>query len=43
MALVTECLQHYVPGRSPSWADLLADLAGLALGMLMVRACVRFG
>lgn len=36
-AVVTECLQYYVPGRSASWADLLTDLLGLALGLWVWR------
>jgi len=31
-AVATECLQHYIPGRSASLGDLSADLLGLALG-----------
>lgn len=31
MAIATEGLQHFIPGRSASVADVLADLAGLAL------------
>lgn len=41
IAILTECLQHHVPGRSASFADLLADLAGLVLAMLMVRVADR--
>lgn len=32
LAVGTECLQHFIPGRGASVADLLADVAGLALG-----------
>lgn len=31
MALMTESLQHFIPGRSASLADLAADVAGLSL------------
>ena len=31
-ALATECLQNWIPGRSPSVADLIADFLGLCLG-----------
>ena len=31
-AVATECLQHFIPGRSASLGDLTADLLGLALG-----------
>ena len=31
-AVATECLQHYIPGRSASLGDLAADLLGLARG-----------
>jgi len=41
MAVATECLQHWVPGRSASVADLLADLAGMALGALAAHALSR--
>lgn len=34
MAVGTEWLQHYVPGRSASAGDFAADLAGLLLGAL---------
>lgn len=37
MAVGTECIQHWVPGRSASVGDLLADLAGLMLGLLVAR------
>ncbi len=37
MAVGTECIQHWVPGRSASLGDLLADLAGLTLGLLVSR------
>lgn len=32
LAVVTEGLQHYIPGRDASVADLLADALGLAMG-----------
>lgn len=32
LAVATEVLQAWVPGRSPSLADALADAAGLAVG-----------
>lgn len=34
MACGTEFLQHYIPGRSASVADLIADFAGLLPGVL---------
>ena len=37
MAAGTEGLQHWVPGRSASLGDLLADLAGLMLGLVLAR------
>lgn len=37
LALTTEWLQHYIPGRSASLSDLLADLVGLSLGLLAWR------
>jgi len=36
-----EVLQSQVPGRSGEWADLLADSAGLALGLLLAWALQR--
>lgn len=36
-AATTEALQAVVPGRSPDAIDLLADLAGLAVGALVAR------
>ena len=41
MAVGTECLQYWVPGRSASVADLVADLAGLMVGFLVARAGTR--
>ncbi|MFV0276491.1 MAG: VanZ family protein [Parahaliea sp.] len=37
-AVFTETLQFAVPGRSPSFTDLVADAAGIALGMLLAPA-----
>jgi VanZ family protein len=34
LALITEELQHFV-ARNPSFCDLLADMAGLSLGLLL--------
>ncbi len=34
---VIEIFQNYVPKRSGSWADLLADFAGILLAFLLVR------
>lgn len=36
MACGTELLQHYIPGRSSSAADLFVDLAGLLPGALIL-------
>ena len=33
LAPQTEWLQAYIPGRGASWADALADVLGLALGV----------
>ena len=33
---ILELLQHWIPGRSPSWLDWLADIAGILLGALLV-------
>ncbi|MEP0112903.1 VanZ family protein [Reichenbachiella sp.] len=32
----TEMLQSYVPGRQSDWLDLLADVAGTAIGLLSI-------
>jgi hypothetical protein len=34
-ALVSEVLQYFAPGRTPDLADLLVDLSGIAVGMLL--------
>lgn len=36
MACGTELLQHYIPGRSASFADLGVDIVGLLPGMLVL-------
>jgi VanZ family protein len=35
LALVTEALQRFVPGRDSSWLDVAIDMAGAALGVLI--------
>ncbi|RMG34915.1 MAG: VanZ family protein [Gammaproteobacteria bacterium] len=37
----TELLQHFVPGRSTSGWDLLADLTGIALYALLLMPLLR--
>lgn len=32
-----EVVQTFIPGRSGEWADLLADAAGIAIGLLLHR------
>lgn len=34
LAPQTEWLQAYIPGRGASWADVLADVSGLAVGVV---------
>lgn len=41
LAVGTECLQHFIPGRGASVADLMADVAGLALSGVAWRALQR--
>jgi VanZ family protein len=36
-----EVLQSFTPTRSAEWADLLADSAGIALGLLLVATWLR--
>ena len=36
-----EIAQGSVPGRSADWADLLADFAGIATGMLLAAMALR--
>ena len=36
LAVSTEMLQYYVPGRQSDWLDLLADVVGMAIGMLSI-------
>lgn len=44
MAVGTECLQHFIPGRGASWADLMADAAGLVVGVVFWRSLLpRYG
>ena len=38
-----EVHQAFVPGRVPSWGDLAADVAGLALGFFLTLRTVRGG
>ena len=38
LAAGTEFLQHYIPGRGASGADFAADVVGLALGVLALKA-----
>ena len=33
-----ECLQSVMPPRSAEWADLAADLVGIAIGWLLLRS-----
>lgn len=40
-ALATELLQIAIPGRAFSWWDLLADIAGVSLGVLLARSVRR--
>jgi VanZ family protein len=37
-----EVAQAFVPGRSSEWADLLADSLGIAVGMLLATALLRW-
>jgi hypothetical protein len=37
LALVSEILQHYVPGREPSISDAMVDLVGIIAGWWLVR------
>lgn len=38
MAVGTECLQHFIPGRGASLADLMADGAGVVTGVVLWRS-----
>ena len=35
---LTECLQAFVPGRTPNWGDWMADVAGALLTLGVVHA-----
>lgn len=35
--VVIEVVQTFIPGRSGEWPDLVADAAGIALGLLVAR------
>lgn len=37
LALGTEGLQYFIPQRAPGWADLAANLAGIALGYALAH------
>ncbi len=41
LALATEALQRYVPGRDPSWHDVVIDMAGTALGAVVAWLFAR--
>jgi hypothetical protein len=41
LALASETLQLWIPGRWADWRDLLANLAGLALGLALWLARTR--
>jgi hypothetical protein len=43
LGVVTEGLQAWVPGRSPSGADVLADALGLGLGVVVSWWFLRTG
>jgi VanZ family protein len=43
LGVLTEVLQAWVPGRSPSGADVLADALGLGLGVVMSLWLLRAG
>jgi VanZ family protein len=43
LGVVTEGLQAWVPGRSPSGADVLADALGLVLGVAVSWWFLRDG
>ena len=32
-----ECMQYFIPGREASFRDVMADLLGILLGVLLVR------
>lgn len=37
LAVGTECVQHFIPGRSASIGDLITDIVGLAAGCMAVQ------
>lgn len=37
-----EIAQSFVPGRASEWGDLLADSLGIAVGMLLATALLRW-
>lgn len=37
MGIVTECLQMFIPGRSFSYFDLIANIAGILVPVLFIR------
>lgn len=38
LAVMTEIIQSYIPGRDASWGDLIANLIGLFAGYFAVNA-----
>ncbi|MCG8489740.1 MAG: VanZ family protein [Chromatiales bacterium] len=36
-AVVTEIMQHYVPGRAPRFSDVIVDLIGIVAGWWLIR------
>jgi VanZ family protein len=41
LALVTEIMQHYIPGRGPRISDTLVDLIGIVAGWWLIRGYFR--
>jgi len=41
LAIGTECIQHFIPGRSASFGDFATDIVGLAAGSIVMQMRAR--
>ncbi len=43
LAVMTEAMQYFSPGRQPSWLDVGANLLGIVLGLALLAGLMSFG
>lgn len=36
LAVFTECIQYFIPKRTPSWFDVFVDMSGVFIGILII-------